>query len=188
MKHIFVIVIVSITLISISCNNSESPTETKDQSTPYIDNHTYVNPQVGLSLTVPLDYNLEMNVNIGDYTAIVSGEKNIQLEDKPGFKVVSESSTAKPPITALIDGAADLLPAMLEDLNISEKSVGMLNGFEYGKIVYTFTQDQIVYKQEQIYYYNKMFIIVITFHSTAEQFEFFADEFDAIHESIELMP
>lgn len=85
-----------------------------------------------------------------------------------------------------MSGVADQLPGMLENVNILDHNVTQKNGIECGEIVYTFTDQEITYKQKQLYYFNKIFIIVITFRPQEDLYNSQIGDLDYIQDSIRL--
>jgi hypothetical protein len=169
-----------------ACNSSDSPSQSGDSLQPNIINQTYNNPQIGFSVTFPDDWSMTMNVKIGEYDAALFAEKDIQLSIRPNVTVILEGANSKPPMDALLSGVKDLLPTMLDNVDILEEKITLINGNECAEIIYTFSEEDVHFKQKQLYFFNKMFIIVISFNATKDTYDSFLNDLTFIQDSIEL--
>ena len=169
-----------------SCGESDSPTNSTPNDQPYISDQTYTNQQIGLEVTVPEDWTMQMDVPVNGYDAILLAEKTVSSGIPPSLTIIYQESNSRPTMEILISGVADQLPGMLENVNILDQKITQKNGMECGEIVYTFTDEEMTYKQKQLYYFNKIFIIVITFNSDEDLFDSQINDLNYIQDSIRL--
>ena len=169
-----------------ACNSSDSPSQSGDSLQPSIINQTYNNPQIGLSITLPDDWSMQMNVEVNNYDALLLAEKDTQSDILPSVTIIVEESNAKPPMDALLSGVTDLLPTMLDNVDILEEKITLINGNECAEIVYTFSVGDVQFKQKQLYFFNKMFIIVISFNAHEDNYDLFLNDLAVIQHSIVL--
>jgi hypothetical protein len=171
--------------IALSCKNSDTPTNaTNDQ--PSINDQTYKNPYIGLTVSFPEDWTMQMNVPVAGYDALLVAEKNIQVNIPPNVIILNEKIDSKPPMDALLSGVEDALPGMLENVEIIEQRIIELNGYECGEITYTFTEGDNQIKQQQLYFFNKIYLIMMNFSTDKENFSSYQSDFSKIKNSIEL--
>jgi len=170
-------------LFCLGCSK-ESPTESTDNQQPFIKEKTYTNPQIGFIVTFPVDWTMQMDVPISDYTASLYAEKEVPMSDNPVIALLTQTMDAKPPMDIMLDNVAEQLPLMLENVTILDKKVIMLNGYECGELTYSFTEAGILYKQKQLYYFNKTFIIIIGYTAIPAIFEVYLNDFNTIQDSI----
>jgi hypothetical protein len=184
-KNILCLILFLSLIISMACKNSDSPTAATDDQ-PSITNQTYTNPNIGLSVSFPEDWTLQMNVPVNGYDALLVAEKNIQVNIPPSVIILNEKMDSKPPMDALLSGVEDALPDMLENVEIIEKSIIEINGYECGEITYTFTDGENQIKQQQLYIFHKMFVIMMNFTTDKENFSSYQSDFSKIRNSVEL--
>jgi hypothetical protein len=94
--------------------------------------------------------------------------------------------SSKAAMEVILNGVEDQLPALLENVAVLEKEVVILNGYECGEITYTFTEQSVTYKQKQLYYYNKTFLIIIGYLAKPDIFDTYYSDFNTIQNSIVL--
>jgi len=181
-SHLLLLLVV----IGLACQNSEDPMDNTNDMQPNITNHTYTNPIIGLSITFPDDWSMQMNVEVNSYDALLLAEKDTQSDILPGVTIIVEESNTKPPMDALLSGVTDLLPTMLDNVDIVEEKTTLINGNECGEIIYTFSEGNVHFKQKQLYFFNKMFIIVISFNAAKDTYDLFLNDLTFIQDSIEL--
>lgn len=185
-KNTIYLILFLLLSISLSCKESNSPTVATDDQ-PSITNQTYTNPNIGLTVSFPADWTMQMNVPVNGYDALLMAEKNIQVNIPPNVTILIEKLDSKPPMDVLLSGVEDLLPDMLENVEIIETSVTEINGYECGEITYTFTEGTNHIKQQQFYIFNKMFIIIMNFSTDKENYSSYQSDFAKIQNSFELL-
>ncbi len=166
------VLLVVLQVLFFSCGESDSPTNSTPNDQPFISDQTYTNQQIGLVVTFPEGWTMQMDVPVSGYDATLFAEKTTSSGIPPNIAIICQESNSRPTMEVLLSGVADQLPGMLENVNILDHNVTQKNGIECGEIVYTFTDQEITYKQKQLYYFNKIFIIVITFRLTRRSLQF----------------
>lgn len=87
-------------------------------------------------------------------------------------------------ISGLLPTVKEYLKNMFSDVVFYSERIIDLGGLECGELVFQSRQGDLIFKQRQLYFWSNQSIIVVSFNSTASQYQQLSADFDLIRNSI----
>lgn len=181
MKKSAIIFGILIILIFVSCK--ENPVNPPENETIGL---SYTNKDLGFKISTPDGWNLEEDVQIGEYKAILVGSKKEFTGTQPTFNIVKQEIPLSFSATELISLSEQNLPIMFPGVEIDSKRTIIIDNYECAEIVFHYTLQGIAVKHKQVLFMCRpTILLVITFDSALNEYVRNSEDFQIIQNSIE---
>lgn len=178
--QVCIIIIVTLIFLTVSVQFSKS-ISVQDSNN---DSKTYNNPAIGITLTIPGDWELTTDLN---YPMIdIIGYKE-SLPFSPNFNIVSEISTGTRDIQKILNLSEEKLKQELISFYLVSERLIKIDGIVCGEIVYDFYSYNSGYiRQKQLYIITNTHDVKITFADLRDSYKKSQEYFDKIQRSIKI--
>ena len=146
---------------------------------------SYKNDELGFKISVPDGWELEENIEIGGYEALLLGSKIKYSGTQPKFNVIGQDVGFELDANSLLQASVVNLPNMLNEFKLDSKRVVDIDQFQCAEVVFHHNYNGITLKQRQLLFMCRPSkFIVITFDSAINEYVRNSSDFDKIQESI----
>ncbi len=175
-----IIILSILAIVSISCNE-----EVTAPQEPVNETHSYSNSELGFKISVPEGWELEENVNVGGYEALLVGRKTEYSGFQPKFNIICQDIGFQLDANSLLQASEQNLPNMFSELEFDSKRVINIDDFQCAEIVFHHNYNGTLLKQKQILFMcQPTKFIVITFDSAMNEYVRNRGDFNTIQKSI----
>ncbi len=170
-------------LLFVSACSEDSLTE--PESTVYLNGQTYTNKTIGIEISAPADWHLEMNKDVVGMQALLVGTKPISSSIGASFNIISNSAVGISSCRDLLTATESYIAGTFTDALIENSQILNVNGFECAEIICHFTYNGITLKQKQILFLSNLKVSVsVTFTTEKESYNLVENDFESIIKSI----
>lgn len=172
-------------LLLLFVNACSEDSLTEPESRVYLNGQTYKNKTIGLEISAPSDWLLEMNKDVVGMQALLVGTKPISNSIGASFNIISNSANGISSCRDLLTATESYIAGTFPDASIENSQIININGFECAQIICLFTYNGITLKQKQILFLSNLKVSVsVTFTIEKDSYQIVENDFESIINSI----
>ncbi len=166
----------------LACSEDSS---TAPEKSVYIEGQTYRNEIIGIELTTPKDWELQMDQEVGGMSALLVGTRSNFNGIPPSFNLITNNANGIKSASALLNASETYITNTFNQVKFESAEVRTINGCECAELIYSFMYEGVELKQKQILFLcSEELSTALTFTAGKYNYDQISAEFDFITNSL----